>query len=47
MKIRNQICIGLAAAFSLVLFSCEDLEMSPESSITPEKYLWDESQLAA
>lgn len=47
MKIRNQICIGLAAAFSLLLFSCEDLEMSPESNITPEKYLWDESQLAA
>lgn len=47
MKVRNHIVIGMAAALSFALFSCNDLEMSPDSNITPESYLWDESQLAA
>lgn len=47
MKVRNHIVIGMAATLSFALFSCNDLEMSPESNITPENYLWDESQLAA
>ncbi|WP_400261409.1 RagB/SusD family nutrient uptake outer membrane protein [Sphingobacterium sp. SG20118] len=43
--IQNTLAVILAA---VVFNSCNDkLDMAPESSITPENYLWDESQLAA
>lgn len=48
MKFKNNVYI-LAAMTSLISFSsCNDmLDMEPESSISPEKYLYDESQLDA
>lgn len=48
MNIRKYIYILSLGLVSCALISCnDDLDMSPESSITPENYLWEESQLAA
>lgn len=45
---KNQLFISLATFLLFLLPSCNDqLDMSPESSITPENYLWEESQLEA
>lgn len=48
MKLRNSIYILMTAALTLSLSSCNDiLDMEPESSISPENYLKEESQLGA
>lgn len=48
MNIRKYIYVGLIGLSAYGLTSCNDeLDMSPESNITPENYLWTESQLAA
>lgn len=49
MKRNKLSIIFLVLGFSLGLISCSDdfLERPPLSNITPEQYLWEESQLAA
>lgn len=46
MKIRKYIYVGLIGLSACGLASCnDDLEMRPESKVTPDNYLWTESQL--
>lgn len=46
--INNILTVAMLAATLSVLSSCNDkLDMAPPSNITPENYLWEESQLAA
>lgn len=48
MNIRKYIYVSLIGLSAYGLTSCNDeLEMRPESKITPENYLWTESQLGA
>lgn len=48
MKLKNSIYILMTAALGMSLSSCNDmLDMEPESSISPENYLKEESQLGA
>ena len=48
MKLRKNIYTLIIGLSACAMFSCnDDLDMAPESSITPENYLWEESQLAA
>ena len=48
MKFRNNIYILTAMTLLISFSSCNDmLDMEPESSVSPEKYLYDESQLDA
>lgn len=48
MKLKNQIAAWTIGLSACALVSCNDqLDMSPESNVTPENYLWTESQLAA
>lgn len=45
---RNKIYTLAVAITTIMLSSCNDqLDMLPESSVTPEKYLWEEAQLGA
>lgn len=48
MKLKNSIYILMTAALTFSLSSCNDLlDMEPESSVAPENYLQEESQLGA
>lgn len=48
MKLKYSIYLLMAGALVMPLTSCNDmLDKEPDSSISPEKYLWDESQLDA
>jgi hypothetical protein len=47
-KMKTNIWYGLTFILSFVLYSCNDqLDLEPQSAISPEKYLTEESQLAA
>lgn len=48
MNIRKYTYVWMMGVSACVLISCNDqLEMSPQSTVTPKNYLWEESQLAA
>lgn len=48
MKLKYSVYLLMAGALAMPLTSCNDmLDKEPDSSISPEKYLWEESQLGA